>query len=659
MHRLLLLPLLALPVFFVGCGSGSDFSLPLGNANNYVVNPPNPGNQGEVTLAAGLSEVEPAPVDSLSAGANLTRFSVTNFTRTYELTTPSGADFAFSVVARMLGNTGQVRVSLGHVAMGGMTPNIGSESLAAAGMQIDAPALSYRNEFVDAIGDGFARLTLRGSITADQVLLFQVQLPTGVANLGVRISLGAASVINVGASQVNFRPGTTTSTIYSSDSFGFGLPALAVSGDRYTIAAYDSDSNNVRRRQWLQVATATGAVTGAQVDCPSADSGYWRDQEIAALGNVVAVVFTGDNQVRADVSIDRGGHFGIPLILDTGLGWSWRLVQVAISTDYRIACIFWRTVAVAGQPKGQLALVEGTPTGFDPNNTPTGYGWSTPYVIENTNVDCTPLISHLAYSSGGDLVIGYGYTRQQVRPGRVELESTFKCAVREFGQLGWRNTLVDTDVRVVPSDPHVALVGSGASMEIYYAYERSDGVYLQRSTNAGWTFTTVASVQEVGASLPSIFVRDQGGQKRVDLLFISQQGMGNEIHNLFWSNFTPGTPGTRFKLTQVQSIPGALPPMPGWPLMDATVSVPSLGYDAEIKGDDVAIAVHEFTQQAYDYTWWPGLGIPPGLPPAPGAPGAPIFFSSPPPVTLLPGITGSVATPNTSHRHQLKLIVID
>ena len=48
----------------------------------------------------------------------------------------------------------------------------------------------------------------------------------------------------------------------------------------------------------------------------------------------------------------------------------------------------------------------------------------------------------------------------------------------------FEDTLVDED-RIIGKDPSVAVVGQGAAMRIYYAYEGREGVILRVSDDAG------------------------------------------------------------------------------------------------------------------------------------------------------------------------------
>lgn len=252
-------------------------------------------------------------------------------------------------------------------------------------------------------------------------------------------------------------------------------------------------------------------------------------------------------------------------------------------------------------------------------------------------------------------MIGYGYTQSVVNAGMIANTAHFRCAVRRFGQSAFSDVLVDSETNILPYDPHVAVIGSGANMMILYAYERRDGIYLGFSNNAGTSFTTSQIVAETGAATPSIFARMQGADLRVDLLFVTPVGSRLELHDFLWTNFGPGSYPTRYRLTQVHTVPGATPPA-GMPYYDATVSLSFFGYDAELKGDDLAVVVHEVKCEPYEIYWGGFVGAPA---PAPGAPGTPVFFAAPPPTVLLPGLTGAIAAPDANHAQQLKLLIID
>lgn len=622
----------------------------------------------DVTVAAGMAEIQPATSDTLSGSVSLARFGSSRFDTVYELETPAATDFSFTVVARGAGNVGMTRLALGHVADNGAVPSLGAESIVAAGMHLEGGGLSYNGDLVEVTGDGFSRVTVRGNISQSQVLLVRVprdnQPPL---NIGIRIRIGNQSAINL----PNFaapapHPAMTTTAIYSTNSWYAGLPAIAVSGDRYSVVTYDGDNADYgqRQRRWLQLDGQTQAVTGGEAPCYSDDAGGWRDQEVAAQGNVLAVAYCQAGQVHAEVSLDRGATFPITRMIEDQNGWgAQRLVQVAIGPDYTLGVMFWRFNYYGTTGQSTLCLVEGTPTGFDANNTPTGYQWGAPQSLHAPNQDVTPLLMHMEYSQGGDLAVAYGYTYFATVGSQRISSARYRYAVREFGQ-AWRGGEVDHEDNVVPSDPHVAVLGSGSTMEVFYAYEKSDGIYLKHSANAGVTWQNGATVAIAGAIQPTVHPRMVGGLKRVDLLYCAPCGWGYELHDLHWDDFTPGAQGTPYGLTQVSATAGGTAP-PGCPTGMRIRTLAWFGYDAVIKGDKVAVVVHELNNDIYG--WWNMWGVPAfmgwptggGFVAASGGSGSASYTPAPPPAVLLPGMNGTVPAPNQNDRSVMSVIVID
>lgn len=612
----------------------------------------------DVTLSAGMTEIQPEQVDTLSGTVNASRFGVGTFDRVYDLETPAGTDFAFNLVARGAGNWGLTRINLGHVEAAGVTQTAGAETIAANGMTLEAPGMANAGNSVDINGDGFSRVTVRGNISAEQVLIARVPLNNDVIDIGIRVRIGNSSAINLSAGNPQgFRAGMTTTDLYSSDSPQFGLPSLALSGDRYSVVAYDGDPTTQtyvdRNRRWLQLDTTTSAVTGGEAQAYSPDSGFWRDQEVAALGNVLAVAYTGSGQVRAEVSLNRGGSFPIVQQLDPAADPGTRLVQMAIAPNYTLGVLYWKNVwTTSWNCSSHLMLIEAVPSGFDANNTPTGYVWGAPTAVHNAGYDVTPLLMYLEYSQGNDLVIGYGYTSMLWNPGSWTITSSarYRCAVRQSGSQGFYDVQIDQEDNVMPCDPHVCVLGSGASLEIFYTYERTNGVRLYHSTNAGATFQLAYSVPIPGAMQPSVHARMQNGSKRVDLLYVSPAGWGLELHDLTWDDFGTSTPALS-RITQSTAVAGGTPPA-GMPQGYLITTLAWMGYDAVLKGDDVAIAYHELTYDSYEYysaNWSQPAG---GAQSTSGG-------TTPPPTVLLPGLTGTVPTPDPNHRNQLRVAVID
>lgn len=655
MRKLLLVPVFAL--FLAGCydyefanvsGGGSVWWN--GNVNFAT---------SDVTLSAGMAELQAETVDNLSASVNASRFGVNTFDRVYELQTPADTDFSFNIVARGADNWGLTRVEVGHVADDGSIPTLGSETIAGAGMTLEAPGMSNAGDIVQINGDGFARVTVRGRISKEQVLVAKVPFQNNELNIGIRISIGNTSAINLSAANPQgFRPGMTTTDIYSSDSWQFGLPSIAVSGDRYSVVMYDGDPNTnsytYRKRRWLQMDAQTSAVTGGEANAYSMDSGFWRDQEIAAQGNVLAVAYTGNGQLRAEISLDRGATFPIERVVDSSAGFGTRLAQIAIAPDYTLGVVYWKSYYYGSQ----LTLVEGTPAGFDANNDPTGFNWGTPQVIHYAPGIVVPLVMQMEYSQGGDAVIGYGYTL--LTTGMAS--ARYRCAVRLWGGT-WGDKLVDQEDRVMPCDPHVSLLGSGTSMEIFYTYEKDDGVYLWYSDDASASFTLAHHVAHPGAAMPSVHARMQGAEKRVDLIYAAPDGWGMELHNKQWDDFSLGAAPTEWRITQSGAVPGGNPPagMPqGWDI----TTMGWFGYDAVLKGDDVAIVYHELTYGSYEYFWawgwqWNQPNVFTASAGAGSSSGGGGYTPPPTPTVLAPGMTGTVPTPDPNHRNQLKIAVLD
>jgi hypothetical protein len=301
--------------------------------------------------------------------------------------------------------------------------------------------------------------------------------------------------------------------------------------------------------------------------------------------------------------------------------------------------------------------VEAIPTGFDSNNTPTGYFWGATTVVHHPGKDVTPLLMHMEYSTGGDLVIGYGYTRMDFTSSAIVSSALFRCAVRPQGTPYFIDKEVDREDNVMPCDPHVSLIGSGPSMEIFYAYEKSDGVHLSYSNNAGQTFVHVTRVNIPGAMNPSVHARMQGAEKRVDLLYVAPDGWGWAIQNLHWDDFTLAATGEFYSVTQSSATPGGNPP-PGMSAGFLITTLAWFGYDSVVVGDDIAVAVHEVTYDSYEYFYasgWIWDQTQGGARASGGSGGG----SPPPPAILLPGMTGTVAAPSPQHRNQLKVAVLD
>ncbi len=577
----------------------------------------------------------------------------------YRLTTPAGEPFSFELVSWTPRAAGGTAVSVAHVSDGGHAPSGGVESLAAAGIVPLGTGLQTGSGWLAANGDGFVRLTLTGKIDRDQVLA--VNAWTSGITL-VEVAIGPRSAINQLATQVPTHPGVVSrETIYSSDAWGFGLPTIAVSGDRTSIVAYEGNRvhgmSPDRYEMRMQHDRITGAVTGGGAVETAADTGHWRDHEVAALYNVLCVARSEYDGVRVRFSFDRGATFAQEVELDAGLGPS-RLVQVAMAADYTLAVAHW--CSVDGGNRFELRLAEARPVGFDANGSPTWFQFGATQVVSSGPADSAPLTTGIAWSEGGDLVIGHGMTL--FAPGLTWTSSTqFRCAVRPYGgELVDR--FVDEEV-LVGRDPSVAVLGQGPGLRIFYAYETANGVRLATSEDAGTTFVPGPTVGAPGDHLPTVFAREAAGVTRVDVLYLAMRSEGTELHHTRWLDWASGQREdhrlSAASITPTPSQPGRSTPggvtAPfdyGWRMHQ----VGWLGYDAVQDGDHLVAVFDEVTFDAAFLC----LGAPLSMPSAnsgTNVAAGPFVRANPPP--LAPGMTLPVPAVDPAHAHQLRLVRIE
>ncbi|MCA8940368.1 MAG: hypothetical protein KDB07_11190, partial [Planctomycetes bacterium] len=294
---------------FAACGGGSS---PIG----FPTNPGTGGGGGggggtqpldatiDFSLAAGMTEIMPVE-GTVSPAVDFGRFGINGFDRVYEVTTPAAKDFAFQLVARNPGNSGDTRISVGHGAIAGSNPIGGIETIAGEGMLVTGPGIGANGDWVEVNGDGFARISVSGTVDRDQVLIAKIPQPEGDDEVvGIVVTIGNESEIN--QEDVVANPSMTLfdEVIFSSDSYQFGLPAIGVNGDRYSIATYDGNSTDPwaweRKRRWLQYDSGTMATTTGEATTADRDFGNWRNQEVAGLHNVLAMVTTGHGGVNID-----------------------------------------------------------------------------------------------------------------------------------------------------------------------------------------------------------------------------------------------------------------------------------------------------------------------------------------------------------------------
>src|SRR5690606_4710731 len=151
--------------------------------------------------------------------------------------------------------------------------------------------------------------------------------------------------------------------------------------------------------------------------------------------------------------------------------------------------------------------------------------------------------------------------------------------------------LVDVE-EIFGMDPTVAVLGSGDSMRIYYAYEVQQGLRLAHSDDGGRTFVRGEPFGQPGDHLPAVFAREAGGAVRLDVLYLASR-QGTELHHSRWLD-GPGSPREDFALTRAH-LETSAQPVQGMFWAGPTVrltQVSWLGFDAVLDGDSI-VAVYD------------------------------------------------------------------
>ena len=142
----------ALLLGLVACSHGSGSAAPLEPARLVV---------SATTTVIDPDSGTPPPVASAEVdGARTERY--------YRLTTPANVPFAFDLIAWSPGSVGYAQVGVKHLRDGGAVPTAES-SLIEAGVQLQGQGLMRGGGWLSANGDGYARMSIRGNITRDQL----------------------------------------------------------------------------------------------------------------------------------------------------------------------------------------------------------------------------------------------------------------------------------------------------------------------------------------------------------------------------------------------------------------------------------------------------------------------------------------------------------
>jgi hypothetical protein len=613
----------------------------------------------QVVVSSGAREIpsDPTPANAVPA-SDKARLGIGALGRTYSLTTPAGAALELALSAIVPGARGAVAV---RVALANGTGNAAAD-LRAAGLTLRSGNLVDRGGWLESVGDGFARITISGSVGAGQVLIVEREVGGKRTHGAVSLAIGP-----LGPANPSFPGGTSytglksETALYSSDAPIFGLPAICGNGDRVSIAAYDAVYGTgtggggggvgpalglcvmpdvERRQRRFQLDTLTGAATMGETLVLGNDATNWRDTELAGLHNVIAIAQSGGDSVSVSFSLDRGATFPETHSLGSG-GWS-RLVQVDMADDYTLGVLYWSSV----DDGLRLTLVEGRPTALDANNTPVGFAFGAPEVLIERPASTMPLVSDLRYSACGDLFVAFGYTDQASRPDGAWVRTTRVGAVRRLsGETTMRPPVTIDEMEIVGYDPSIAVLGCGDSAEVFVAYESQDGVRVARSLDGARSFPAKTSIGTTSANAPQLFARTLGGKDVLDCLFVdaSPAGLGWDLCLLrVEDDLASGK--SLHRIVEAKVVTGGM----------VTQEVEGLGwfgFDATELQDDLLVAVH--TQRTQLYV--------PGLRGSAGGTGAIATSSAPaaPPPVLLPGMTQPVPPVDPAAPHKLKVLRIE
>ena len=644
-----------------GCtgGSGSSSSA----APPAVVS--RPSNQ--VIVSAGSAPLVPdATVVDRSSAADRARLGIAAFDQSYTLTTPARDHVELSFAGSVAGSHGPVAV---RFAMANGT-GFADGDMATVGLLARAGNLMNGDPaWIETRGDGFARLTIYGSIAQDQTLILEREADGRKTHAAVTLRIGPPSAANPSFQVASAYPGLVTRTaLFSSEAPLFGLPAIAGSGDRVSVVCYDSTYTGApsgggggvpapqpgalglprglasaqcviqgveRQQRRLQLDVTTGAATMGATTVVGNDSTSWRDTEVAGLYNVIAIAQSGEDGVKLSLSYDRGATFPQDVALATGA--LTRLVKVAMAADYTTGVIAW-----AGDGSAQrLILVEGRPSAWDQNQSPSAFAFDPPRVLFSTGAEAIPLVSDLRYTSCGDLFVAFGVTEWTAAGGGGT--TRIECARRLSGALDFAPPVLVDEVPIVSFDPSIAVLGCGASAQVFVAYESDAGVRVRRSDDGGATFAASADVGSSSAHAPRVFARAGAGGTAVDCIYVdSSAALGADDLCLFHAaaDLTTGRAVYALVPAKQVSVAGGGTEIEG---------VGWFGFDATELGASLFVAVH--TQRGRYLTYPVGGVFARG-----GAAGGPLAANAP--AVLYPGMTQAVPPFDAAATHKLWVLEI-
>lgn len=662
------------------CLSACTHSSGSGGSSSSSTAPPST-QDGQVVVSAGAAELKRDTnlADSTTA-ADKTRLQFSKVDSSFSVTTPAQTPVSFSVSA--VNPSVHGHVTLRAALAGGSSTAI--TDFASAGLTATASNVVDGGAWLETHGDGFARLSFTGQVAqGTNLILERVDSAGNKSHSVVNLGLGPTSFVNPNAAPVTSANVTKTTPVYSSSSWLFGLPAICGNGDRVSVVFYDSDPNATgsngpiatpccvpgysRIQKRLQLDTTNQKVTVGGSEALGNDGCYWRDTEMAGLFNVIAIAQAGADGIRVDLSFDRGGTFASSI--NVGTGRTTRLARIVMAPNYQTAVIYWDEDTQGTEDR--LMLVEGAPSTYDQNGSPTAFAFTNPQVLldlkNNTSSNnwgggVTPLVSDLGYTDAGDCFVAYGYSTNtftplydaqgnQIHPSRMTITSEIGCLSRPATGTTFSKTVIETMTDTVPSDPSLVLAPAAAGTQVYVAYETSHGINLVLSPDAAKTFPTAVTFGTSQAVSPRMFLRPSAtGAIQIDGFYLDYDATNANAQGLALYLFHTNADLSKTSLSEVVAPKPGPTATGGYP---QTESVGWFGFDATVLGGKLFAVVHT-TLGGYM-----PMGGPFGAPLMGGA--VPMAATSgaalPPP--LAPGMTGTAPAFDPSATNKLTVLEID
>lgn len=629
-----------------GCSNGSSATAPSNPE------PPPVGPQidpGRLVLAVGNTVLAPVatPVD-----VDPTQVDPATIAAHYVIETPANAPFAFDLLSWSPTAVGGAQVTVRHLRDGSTARNsVGS--LLAAGLVPSGPFLGHNDTLLAALDLGIVRMTLQGRITANQQLLVHA----GSAKVAlVDLVVGAEGPANLPASPASPLPfGGVATTPYSSNSWSFGAPAVAVDRGRLALLVQEGHhgrpADHDRFELRLREVDDAGTLRGGAVAMP-AGSLRFGEHAVGVRGNVLATVRGENEGLRIALSFDRGATV-VPGPLLLGTSPAMARPDLELAADGTLLVAGWR-LAASGAGL-ELVAVEGKPATFE-DGEPRSYTFAPVRVLATAPVGHLPLATGCALSANGDLAVAFG-TLQFAAAQIWQPRTSWRCAVQRLGR-----GLVVRDLATfdgLGSGIDVTAFGVGPDLRFVVAHDAPDGVRLLAGDETG--FTAAGTFGGAGDREPRLASDESTGARVLDLLWLAPRASGRELHRAAFGNWPMVGPELSVVVDaacarQDAALASLLPGLtysstPGLGNVLTTRQVADRGFAVARDRAGLVLVVDEVTADNEDLVLGSTyLGGPTaGLPPVPFEP-APV----PPPV--VPGLTAELRSPNGSDVHQFRVL---